>query len=236
MNNQNTSNSFHVINARVAKEFKCYEPNGASKRTLCTIPQNYDKAYEEMQTMQYKYDQEREKIRLKLNFPVVNRKKSSKALKSERILKLKPDISKILKKHTLSPEKINETNRNLKKSPREFKNIDKIVENCRELGRQNKLMLKHYPIVEKEAENSYREFNDIFEALRSFSPGNRLIDCLHIKKSFEKAEKSVLFPQRNGIRSVIRFNKLQRNDSMKKLQIEKSLERLNTPRTRSPIF
>lgn len=236
MNNLSIANSFHVINARVTKEYKCYEPNGASKRTLCAIPQNYDKAHEEIQTMQYKYDQEREKIRLKLNFPIVNRKKSVKALKSARVLKLKPEISKILKKHTFSPEKINDTNRNLKKSPRGLKNIDEIVQNCRELGRQNKLMLKHYPVVERETENSYREFDDIFEALRSFSPGNRLRDCLHIKRSFEKAEKFVLFPQRNESKSTRRFGKAQKIDSLKKLLIEKSLEKLNTSRSKSPVL
>lgn len=177
-----TSKSLLNINAKLFKELRTFEPHGASDRKFMALPEDYDRAVEDIRSMQYKYDQQRLKLKKQLNSPIKNIKPN----------KTPEKIPPKYKKQTFirfSPAKSS------KKLPPEethsliHKRLNQIMSSCKVLATESKSALKEFPEILQKTSDNYKNFTNVLERLAN-KPRCLKEDLEALSKDQSKLSKS----------------------------------------------
>ena len=183
------------LSEKLKKELKYLEPSGASKRTLYHLPKTFDGAYNEMYSMQKRYNDEREKLRQALNSPI---KATSPELpliiriQEQRKTDLTPKFFRKIRTYRdfaqHSPLK------SIKPSQFSYKRlelIDNIVKSCNSLDKVNKSAIKYIPTIETQAKYGFKTVNEMVDAIEYMSPSNELSEYISFKRNLKKNENKI---------------------------------------------
>lgn len=153
-----TSKSLLKINDKLFKELRTFEPHGASDRKFMALPEDYDRAVEDIRSMQYKFDQQRLKLKKHLNSPI-------KVVKNNKTPERIPSKYKKQSFMRFSPIK------SYKKLPSEethsliHKRLNQIMSSCKVLATESKLALKLFPEIVQKTSDNFTNFADALERL-----------------------------------------------------------------------
>lgn len=175
-----TSRSNFNIKAKLLKELRTFEPQGASDRKIKAFPSNYHRAMEDIRSMQYKYDQQRLNLRKHLNSPI-------KLIKNKSPEKIPPQHTK------LSFSRFSPT-RSYKELPPEqvhsllHKRINLIMSSCKLLATENKSALRSFPII---SQNTSEKFENFTQVVNRLSPNpTKIKNDNELQLSSTKVSKS----------------------------------------------
>ena len=176
------------ITEKLQREIRYLEPNGASKRTLYALPQTFDKAEQEMYSMQQRFDNEREQLISRLNSPIkqgLTKKLSILRLKPLRNEHHSPKRTERSSRPQYTPCKSPGILRTSEQSMKKLMRIKAIMDSCSDLDRGNKTDRNAISGIKKLSRKQYKNANDMVTAIEYMGPTNEA-------KSFERFKKHII--------------------------------------------
>ena len=178
--------------SKIEKKLKYLEPNGASRRTIYTLPKTFDKAYKEIQSMQKKYNNEREELRMGLHTPIklaIRDQLSIIDTKPYQKIKFTP---RLVRKHIVlhscskSPSKLHSSGA----SAKQLESLNEIMTSCDRFDKLNKKIRRCIPQIEKKTKKHSRIVNDIVNAI-NISPSISINECITSRRIIQNTEDKV---------------------------------------------
>ncbi|OMJ72931.1 hypothetical protein SteCoe_28497 [Stentor coeruleus] len=145
--------SYSKLKQDIIRNLTPLKPKCASKCIKIGIPQNIEKAYEDMQETKHKFMLDREKLRLKLYANPIYKEEplDIELLKNQNNLYIHNELFNLnlnktsdLKRKLLSPIK-----RYYNRSPERAKDIDIFIDHCNEVKGQNEKLVRKIPEIRR---------------------------------------------------------------------------------------
>lgn len=155
------------LNKSIIRNLIPLKPKCASKRFKIGVPQNIEKAYQDIQETQEKFIIEREKIRLKLHIGSTYRedisegelfKNQNHLLGLEGLFSQNLNKTLDIKRKLLSPIK-----RYYNRSPERAKDIDMFIDHCVEVKSQNERLKSKIPEMRRSLSKKFKRMKNAVE-------------------------------------------------------------------------
>lgn len=154
------------LNKSIIRNLIPLKPKCASKRFKIGVPQNIEKAYEDIQETQEKFIIEREKIRLKLHIGSTFREDISdrELFKNQNhLLVLEGFFSQNLNKTLDTKRKLSPIKRYYNRSPERAKDIDLFIDHCVEVKSQNERLKSKIPEMRRSLSKKFKRMKKAVE-------------------------------------------------------------------------